>query len=183
MEDPIRNIPPKENPLASFTLIEILAVISIILILAGITIGVIGYANNKAIRDRTTTEIKFIELQLERYKNEEGDYPTNSFSSLNNLFFYLGAARNNGNGTRPIAQFKSGQYTTNGAGGTNSLVDPYGNPYGYQCTGSNNLSGFDLWSTAGSGSPVMPNNQTSYTNSVGAANPTGIATWITNWRH
>ena len=58
-----------------FTLIELLVVISIIAILASLTIATIGYATNKAARDRTKSEINALSVALESYKIDNGDYP------------------------------------------------------------------------------------------------------------
>lgn len=61
--------------LRGFTLVELLVVIVIITILAGLTISTIGYAQQKAARDRTKAEISALEVALESYKIDNGDYP------------------------------------------------------------------------------------------------------------
>ncbi len=155
-------------------MIEILAVISIIIILAGITIGIIGYTNNKALRDRTVAEVKFIELQLERFKNETGDYPTANYNQTNNLYNMLG--RTNVFVNRPIASFKPAQVSTN------NLIDPYGNLYGYQSPGYINPGGFDLWSTGGAGTATNSANAAAYLSATNNPNSMNINRWISNWR-
>lgn len=66
--------------LFGFTLIELLVVMSIITVLAGLTLSTMSYAQNKAARDRTKTEISAMEVALESYKVDNGDYPRNDLS-------------------------------------------------------------------------------------------------------
>src|SRR3954469_9223997 len=62
-------------PRHGFTLVEILAVIVIILIIAGWILAAFGPASNKAARARTEAEIKVIEAACEAYKSDYGSYP------------------------------------------------------------------------------------------------------------
>jgi len=64
-----------KGPRGGFTLIELLAVIAIIGILVGVVIGVGGNVRQKAAKSRAKAEIAAIELALERYKIDNGDYP------------------------------------------------------------------------------------------------------------
>ncbi len=66
--------------LFGFTLIELLVVMSIIAVLAGLTLSTMSYAQNKAARDRTKTEISAMEVALESYKVDNGDYPRSDAS-------------------------------------------------------------------------------------------------------
>jgi len=61
--------------LRGFTLIELLVVISIIAILASMTMGLVGYANRKAATDRARAEIAALSVAIESYKIDNGDYP------------------------------------------------------------------------------------------------------------
>jgi prepilin-type N-terminal cleavage/methylation domain-containing protein len=58
-----------------FTLIEVVTVITIIALLAGMLIAGAMYANERAGRARTSASIKKIEMQLESYKADWGAYP------------------------------------------------------------------------------------------------------------
>jgi len=58
-----------------FTLVELLVVISIIAILASFTIATIGFASRYAAMNRAKAEISALQLALESYKIENGDYP------------------------------------------------------------------------------------------------------------
>ena len=60
---------------AAFTLIELLTVIAIILVLAGLLLHIAGTANYKASVSRATTEVKAMETALESYKADNGAYP------------------------------------------------------------------------------------------------------------
>ena len=59
----------------AFTLIELLAVMVIILILAGLILNVAGSAQYKAALSRATAEIKQMEIACESYKVDNGTYP------------------------------------------------------------------------------------------------------------
>ncbi len=61
--------------LAAFTLIELLAVMTIILILAGLILAIAGNANYKAAQSRAQGEIKALSAACEAYKTDNGAYP------------------------------------------------------------------------------------------------------------
>lgn len=60
---------------AGFTLVEIMAVVLIILILAGLVIGIAGNASRKADAGATQALLARIAMGLENYKAEMGTYP------------------------------------------------------------------------------------------------------------
>jgi type II secretory pathway pseudopilin PulG len=60
---------------SAFTLLELLIVITIIIILAGLTIATMGYVQGKARRSRAEAEIAAISAALENYKADNGVYP------------------------------------------------------------------------------------------------------------
>src|SRR5438270_13650494 len=64
--------------LRAFTIIELLVVISIIIILAGLILSMVGYVQKKGARSRAETEIAAISAALENYKADNGIYPQNS---------------------------------------------------------------------------------------------------------
>jgi prepilin-type N-terminal cleavage/methylation domain-containing protein len=59
----------------AFTLIELLVVIAIIAILASLILGVSGFVQEKAGRERANAEIHALSLALENYKLDNGTYP------------------------------------------------------------------------------------------------------------
>jgi prepilin-type N-terminal cleavage/methylation domain-containing protein len=58
-----------------FTLIELLIVISIIALLAALSMGLFSTAQERAARSRTTATLQAITSALERYKADNGEYP------------------------------------------------------------------------------------------------------------
>src|SRR4051812_21100254 len=62
---------------SAFTILELLIVITIIIILAGLTIATMGYVQSKARRSRAEAEIAAISAALENYKADNGIYPRN----------------------------------------------------------------------------------------------------------
>jgi prepilin-type N-terminal cleavage/methylation domain-containing protein len=63
------------NRAAGFTMVEILVTISIIALLASLSIVAMGHANRSSNREKTKAYLKAIELQLDRYRNDNGTYP------------------------------------------------------------------------------------------------------------
>lgn len=60
---------------AGFTLIELMAVITIIVILAGLVVGGLGYVNEKQARSKAQVQIQLLSKALEEYKLDFGYYP------------------------------------------------------------------------------------------------------------
>lgn len=58
-----------------FTLVELIIVISIIVVLAGITIAAIGGMNRAAAKKATATRLQFIEQKIEEFRLDNGRYP------------------------------------------------------------------------------------------------------------
>jgi len=58
-----------------FTLIEMLAVITIIVILAGLVIGSMGYVKDKQAREQARVQIALLANGLEQYKVDNGAFP------------------------------------------------------------------------------------------------------------
>ena len=65
---------PSPKP-AGFTLVELLLVITIITILAGLTFAMLGFAERKAKTERAKGEVNALSLAIEAYKIDNGDYP------------------------------------------------------------------------------------------------------------
>lgn len=71
-----RQHPPRRGP-GGFTLIEMLMVIVIISILAGLLVVVVGRAMGTGQEAKILTEINQLSLAMEEYKNDYGSYPPN----------------------------------------------------------------------------------------------------------
>ncbi len=176
--------PPFQNS-SGFTLLELLTVIAIIIVLAGMILAGAGFAQQKAARDRASAEIAALGVALESYKADNGEYPTKenvtdtvNAATLNanpdsvvSLFLYASLSGDTGSATRKATnkryfEFKPDMLLPAGTGTVTAIVDPFGNPYGYSTINAKTpTSGYnptyDLWSTAGA--------------------PTVRDKWIKNW--
>lgn len=68
----------KSNPLrgrAGFTLIELMAVIVIIVILATLVVGGMNVVQNKQAESKAQVQVKLLEKSIEEYKLDMGKYP------------------------------------------------------------------------------------------------------------
>jgi prepilin-type N-terminal cleavage/methylation domain-containing protein len=74
----------KTNPRrfrAAFTLIELMAVITIIVILAGLVVGGMGFVNERQAKEKAKVQIALLTKALEEYKLDIGDYPLTADTS------------------------------------------------------------------------------------------------------
>jgi general secretion pathway protein G len=74
----IHSIHMKTNPRhghAAFTLIELLAVITIIVILAGLVVAGMGYVNERQAKEKTKVQLAILAKALEDFKLDNGAYP------------------------------------------------------------------------------------------------------------
>jgi general secretion pathway protein G len=115
-----------------FTIIELLAVIAVILILAGLLTAVIGLAKDKAQRTKAQAEIASLSLAVKTYESDYGTWPAN----LNVL----------------TTTSKNGPYMEA------IINDPWDKAYTYTVPGVHNTSSFDIYSwgpnaTDNSGNP------------------------------
>ena len=62
----------------SFTILELLVVITIIIVLAGLILVTVGYVQKKGARSRAEAEIAAMSAALESYKADNGIYPTSA---------------------------------------------------------------------------------------------------------
>lgn len=154
----------------AFTLIELLAVITIIVILAGLVVGISKYAWRKAGTSRAQAEIAAMEGALENYKIDNGRYPVSTGASRadninNSVSLYKALAGQ----SKVYFNFRSDGIRVISANTTN-VVDPFGTPYNYYCqyppaVDQTNQASFDLWSYGPNG-----------------VNDEGLVDDITNWR-
>src|SRR6266702_6660243 len=59
----------------AFTLIELIVVVTVITILAGLVLSTVGYARKKGARARAETEIAAMSAACESYRADNGIYP------------------------------------------------------------------------------------------------------------
>ncbi len=66
---------------SAFTIVELLVVLTIILVLAGLILATSGYVHNKGARSRAEAEIAALSAALENYKADNGIYPRDTTST------------------------------------------------------------------------------------------------------
>jgi prepilin-type N-terminal cleavage/methylation domain-containing protein len=184
----------------AFTLIELVVVVGIITILAGLVLSTVGYARKKGARARAETEIAAIAAACESYKADNGVYPYNNATngldartSLDpsaypdaSLFLYEQLSGDLLHNRQPSGKsyfaFKPNMVLPAGGIGTvTAISDPFGNSYGYSTAANPQANPtpagtpgynptFDLWSTTGIASSPTP-----------APPATQQDLWIKNW--
>lgn len=76
---------------AAFTLIELMAVITIIVILAGLVVGGLGFVSDRQAKEKAKVQIALLSKALEEYKLDTGSYPASTNSAdLYVALFYEG---------------------------------------------------------------------------------------------
>lgn len=169
----------------AFTLIELLAVMAIILILAGLVLAIAGHATNSAAKARAQSEIQAFSTALESYKTDNGSYPRsadtdtlnpnsndplniNPGSSTSNyqkagmiLFEALSGYPATAGGTysKTYYTFNASQMSPSPTppSTTTYVTDPFGLPYGYSTA---NLADQDKQSAGATPSPTAGFNPT-----------------------
>jgi type II secretory pathway pseudopilin PulG len=160
---------PLRRDAAGFTLVELLTVVAIIMILAGLTVGGLSYFNRKMAEDKTRLQLKLIANGLEAYYFDNGEYPLSESSTGDNKSFVLYEAlfydtdndgknyENDDDQETYVVEMDPGssnQGWISGTGTNVELIDGFGNEYRYRRR-SNPASmrnpDFDLWSVGADG--------------------------------
>jgi len=117
-----------------FTLVELMIVIVIIGILAGVVLMNVGPQTDKARRARAVADIKEMDSALEIYHADSGVYP----STQQGLQALVTQPTN-----PPVPRNWQGPYLKNRS---KPPLDPWGTDYRYLYPGQHNPNGFDLFS-------------------------------------
>ena len=72
-----------QQPLG-FTLVEVMVVITIIIVLAGLTVGGLQFVNAKRDNSKAEIQINLLSRGIEEYKLDQGDYPGDLNAGSNN---------------------------------------------------------------------------------------------------
>ena len=137
-----------------FTLIELLSVIGIIAIVAAIILGGMNYASRRADEAKTIAAMESLIMALDAFKQDRGYFPPAANPS-NVEFLLVSNEVNirlrtdeeekdypffNRSTNRPYIEL--GQVDTN----SRPYLDAQGQPFQYQCPGTNNTASYDLQS-------------------------------------
>jgi prepilin-type N-terminal cleavage/methylation domain-containing protein len=154
---------------SGFTLVELMVVVVVIGVIAGIVMAAAGGVQKKAARDQAKAEIKTILVGLERFRAAKGGYPIptpnpSSTALLTNLTNFMAIRTNQISGQQ--------------------ILDPYGYPYWYRLVTNSTSAGagtvnmtsesVEVWS-------VGPNAKSGYTNSSPNRADTNNVDDLTSW--
>jgi prepilin-type N-terminal cleavage/methylation domain-containing protein len=159
-------IPETQRRSRGFSLMELIVVVAIIVILAGLTLGGFALVNQKTARDTAKVQIGLIQNALETYNSDNRSYPPNpdpmgerGDEVLYKYLYYDGFEARESGGVVYMPEFdpennaKSGQKWMQGLGAQARIVDPWGNFYRYRSADSPGAQNpdFDLWSMGADG--------------------------------
>lgn len=147
---------------------ELLVVVSIMVILAGLSLGILGYVNNKDALERAKIQLGLLETALESYKSENGEYPQSTrpdgTGGTNEMFQKLFPKNEDEKvylpqldpENDPIGWLSSSGRTANYA--TMEILDPWANEFRYRSAPNTGRGGpvsanpgYDLWSSGPDG--------------------------------
>ena len=152
----------------AFTLVELMVVVAVIGVVAGIVLAAAGGVQKKAARDQTKAEIKSIFVALERYRAANGGYPVVNVPSSSALYTNL-------------TNFMT--FRTNQISGQ-QILDPYGYPYWYRLVTNQASSGAGAVNMLGETAEVWsvgPNGKSGFTNNTPNRTDTNNVDDITSW--
>jgi type II secretory pathway pseudopilin PulG len=159
----------------AFTLIELMGVVTVIAILAGLTLGGAGAVRRHGAVSQAKGEVAALEAACGRYYADFNAYPANTSNNPSaayqmniynavGSFLFLQLYGANQYSARPTLGKRYIEPKPAMVSSTNSanpyFTDPWGNAYGYFSDGTNAPL---VWSTGG------------------ATNQTGTNKWITSW--
>lgn len=169
-------INPRQNSARGFSLIELMTVITIILILAGLVVGGTSYIQKKQAIEKTKVQIKLLEKGCEEYQLDHGYYPLMSGggTSVNQRYsnvlydaLYAKGANPSSGERIYVAELNSPKMMW--ISGT-TIIDPWKYEYFYRSakygtpTKQNNYKygknpDFDIWSSGPDGKSDILNTQ------------------------
>jgi prepilin-type N-terminal cleavage/methylation domain-containing protein len=187
---------------SAFTLIELIVVVTIITILAGLVLSTAGYARKKGARARAETEIAAMSAACESYKADNGIYPRDPNSSTdllnarvsgdptgsqyknaslylyNALFGATAGSRTPNTGARSYFVFKPNMlFPPDQTQTVQYIQDPFGNSYGYstiQAATGDSTKGYNPTFDLWSTAGLTTNPPSSGTDTI-------TPQWIKNW--
>lgn len=126
----------------NFTLIELLAVIAIIGILAGIVISVSNLAGSQASISKCKSQLQQIEMALQQYKDDKGYFPVQD--SKDDFAWDLLHSEDSPEDTSeqdsdPYLDPEQFEFDSD-----YNFIDPFGSPFQYRYPGTENPDSYDL---------------------------------------
>ncbi len=171
-----------------FTLIEMLTVITIIVILAGLVIAGTGFVKEKQKQSKAKIQVDLLSNGCEDFKSDNGYYPginDNTAGDGKNMSkelysdLYWDSDRD-GSGPKSDSDQKiyisdldpenNKQGWSDGKGQSARILDPWGNEYRYRKGSGANNPDFDLWSCG-------PDGKTNPDNPKDKANKDDVKNW------
>ena len=125
---------PARRPQGAFTLVELLLVMTILAILAGIVLPKLAGRGEEARISAAKTQISTLGTALGAYEVDNGGYPRGQTG----LSALMVKPRDAGNWHGPYME-------------KDIPLDPWQKPYIYECPGHHNPSGYDLYATGPDG--------------------------------
>lgn len=137
-----------------FTLVEMLAVIAIIVILAALVVQGLKFAKEKEKLSKAQVQVALLAKVLEEYKLDNGAYPPssnatgeNATADLRRLLYLDGKEDSSKKIYLSELDVNSKQGWVSEDSDTAEILDPWGNEYYYR-TGPGSINpDFDLWSS------------------------------------
>lgn len=160
--------PSPRHRRAGFSLIELMAVVTIIVILAGLVVGGLGFVTERQAKEKAKVQMALISKALEEYKLDNGTYPATGNTDGSGGTTILYQALYKDGVTSPTTKriylpelnpttSKQGWTVTSGT----TIIDPWGKEYRYRTALSNAATpvpnaltqnpDFDLWSVGKDG--------------------------------
>ena len=133
---------------AAFSLVELLAVVVVILILAGITMGITTYVRKRVALSTAKSQIAAISIALDLYKADIGYYSrtgvirisaSTACESTNNNLLYRALSGTCLNCSKVYLKFPDGMIQSNYLTGLLNIMDPFSWPYNYYCSPTTSL--------------------------------------------
>jgi len=130
---------------SGFTLLELLAVMTIIGILAGLIVGASKYGYQKSRRSSAAARIAALETALEDFKADNGYYPRQAVAGSGSSTVLYNALNGVTTGKKYFTTFTAREIAAT------EVIDPFGHEYQYLSPGTHNTATYDLSSNGADG--------------------------------
>lgn len=122
----------------NFTLTELLVVMAIIGVLAGLVLGVMPLVNDKNAEAKIRSQMKSLEAAFESYKTSWGYYPIQATADTVSQTLF-DSIENKDTGRHLVEEHSIFEFEND------NMIDAYGGEYQYKYPGTQNKQSYDLW--------------------------------------